>query len=81
MKKLFLVSAIALVALCFASCKDSSEPRCWKVTYKIGDTEMVTYQWLSEDMVNATYGKLTDFKATKVSGAAEDCVDKNLGSL
>lgn len=33
MKKCFFAVAIACVAFAFSSCKDSSEARCWKVTY------------------------------------------------
>ena len=79
MKKVFFSVAIACVAFAFSSCEDSSEPRCWKVTYKSGDTNVVTYQWMSEDQVDATYGKLTDFKSEKVNKNQSDCVLANIG--
>lgn len=79
MKKVFFAVAIACVAFAFSSCENSSEPRCWKVTYKNGDTKVVTYQWMSEDQVDATYGKLTDFKSEKVSKSKSDCILANAG--
>ena len=69
MKKVFFAVAIACVAFAFSSCKDSSEARCWKVTYKQAGVEVVTYTWMSEDSMNATYGKFTDFKSEKVPGS------------
>ena len=76
MKKVFLTLAVvAVAALGMTSCNDSSEARCWKVTYKAAGVEIVTYTWMSEDTMNATYGKFTDFKAEKVSGTEGDCLD------
>lgn len=76
MKKVFLTLAVvAVAALGMTSCKDSSEARCWKVTYKSAGVEIVNYTWMSEDTMNATYGKFTDFKAEKVSGTEGDCID------
>lgn len=75
MKKVFFAVAIACVAFAFSSCKDSSEARCWKVTYKQAGVEVVTYTWMSEDLMNATYGKFTDFKSEKVPGSQGDCLD------
>lgn len=79
MKKVFFAVAIACVAFAFSSCKDSSEARCWKITYKSGDTKMVTYQYLSEDEVDASYGKYRDFKSEKVNKNESDCVLANIG--
>lgn len=80
MKKVFFAVAIACVAFAFSSCEDSSEPRCWKVTYKSGDDkDVVIYQWMSEDQVDATYGKLRDFKSEKVNKNKSDCALANIG--
>lgn len=75
MKKVFLSLAIACMAFAFSSCKDSDEARCWKVTYKKAGIEVVSYVWLSENDVNATYGKFESFTANKVVGSQTDCAD------
>ena len=75
MKKVYLTVAIACVAFAFSACKDSDEARCWKVTYEKGGIEIVSYVWMSEDNVNATYGKLENFKSEKVLGSKGDCID------
>lgn len=75
MKKVFLSIVIACMAFAFSSCKDSDEARCWKVTYKNAGIEVVSYVWLSEDDVKATYGKFDSFTASKVAGSQTDCAD------
>ncbi len=75
MKKLFFVAAIACVALSFSSCKESNEARCWKVSFKKSGIESLHYVWMSEDAVNATYGKFESFKCEKVLGSEGDCLD------
>ena len=45
MKKHFLFAALLVAAVCGACSKE--KPACQKVMYKIGETEVTTYQWMT----------------------------------
>lgn len=45
MKKHFLFAALLVAAVCGACSKEKAA--CQKVMYKIGETEVTTYQWMT----------------------------------
>ena len=88
MKKTFIaVALVAVMGLGLASC-NKDEQKCWKVTYTMptlgGTTEVVTYQWCSQNALEAQVAnwKVLGYEDIKYSATIgvdtmEDCLAKN----
>ena len=75
MKKHFLFAALLVAAVCGACSKEKAA--CQKVMYKIGETEVTTYQWMTRTEAEATFGKYNDVRILEEKAADMECLLKN----
>ena len=75
MKHLKFLAAVCCVVLCAACSKE--KPACQKVMYKVGDTEVTTYQWMTRTEAEATFGKYNDVRILEEKAADVECLLKN----
>ena len=75
MKHLKFLAAVCWVLLC-AGCQ-KEKPTCQKVMYKVGDTEVTTYQWMTRTEAEATFGKYNDVRIETEKAADMECLLKN----
>ena len=75
MKKHLIFVALVFVALLSACSKE--KPACQKVMYKIGETEVTTYQWMTRTEAEATFSKYSDVRIFEEKAADVECLLKN----
>ncbi len=75
MKKLKFLAAVCCVVLCAGCHKE--KPACQKVMYKIGETEVTTYQWMTRTEAEATFSKYSDVRISEEKAADMECLLKN----
>ena len=76
MKKQLFLGAMLVVGAALAGCS-KEKPACQKVMYKIGDTEVTTYQWMTRTEVEATFSKYSDVRIFEEKAADMECLLKN----
>ena len=75
MNKKILFAALVFAAL-LSSCS-KEKPACQKVMYKIGETEITTYQWMTRTEAEAVFSKYNDVRIFEEKSADVDCLLKN----
>ena len=75
MNKKILFAALVFAAL-LSSCS-KEKPACQKVMYKIGETEIVTYQWMTRTEAEATFSKYNEVRIFEEKAADVECLLKN----
>ena len=76
MKKHLIFAALVFAAL-LSSCS-KEKPACQKVMYKIGETEVITYQWMTRTEAEATFRKYNDVRIFEEKKTADmECLLKN----
>ncbi len=76
MKKRFFLGAMVIAVATLASCS-KEKPACQKVMYKIGETEIVTYQWMTRMEAEAVFSKYNEVRIFEEKSADVDCLLKN----
>jgi len=76
MKKRFFLGAMVIAGATLASCS-KEKPACQKVMYKIGETEVVTYQWMTRTEAEAVFSKYNDVRIFQEKAGDIDCLLKN----
>ncbi len=77
MKKRLFLGAMLVAGATLASCS-KEKPACQKVMYKIGETEVITYQWMTRTEAEATFSKYNDVRIFEEKKAADvECLLKN----
>lgn len=73
MKKLFYLALVLLAV----GCKEE-KPSCKKVMYKVGETEVTTYQWMTQSEAEATFSKYKDVRIfDEKNNSSIECLIKN----
>ena len=75
MKHLKFLAAVCCVVLC-AGCQ-KEKPEWQKVMYKVGDTEVTTYQWMTRTEAEATFSKYSNVRIFEEKAAGMECLLKN----
>ena len=75
MKKHFLFAALLVAAVCGACSKE--KPACHKVMYKVGETEVTTYQWMTRTEAEATFSRYNNVRIETEKAADVECLLKN----
>jgi nitrous oxide reductase accessory protein NosL len=75
MNKKILFAALVFAAL-LSSCS-KEKPACQKVMYKIGETEVITYQWMTRTEAEATFSKYNEVRIFEEKAADVECLLKN----
>lgn len=77
MKKRLFLGAMLVAVATLAGCNEE-KPTCQKVMYKIGTTEVVTYQWMTRTEAEATFSKYSDVRIFEEKKTADmECLLKN----
>ncbi len=76
MKKRLFLGAMVIAGVTLASCS-KEKPACQKVVYKIGETEVITYQWMTRTEAEATFSKYNDVRIFEEKAADVECLLKN----
>ena len=76
MKKRLFLGAMLVAGATLASCS-KEKPACQKVMYKIGTTEVLTYQWMTRTEAEATFSKYNDVRIFEEKAADVECLLKN----
>lgn len=76
MKKQLFLGAMLVAGAALAGCS-KEKPACQKVMYKIGDTEVTTYQWMTRTEAEATFSKYSDVRIFEEKAAGMECLLKN----
>lgn len=76
MKKHLFFAAMLVAGATLASCS-KEKPACQKVMYKMGETEVTTYQWMTRTEAEATFSKYDDVRIFEEKAADMECLLKN----
>ena len=76
MKKRLFLGAMLVAGATLASCS-KEKPACQKVMYKIGETEIITYQWMTRTEAEAVFSKYNDVRIFEEKAADVECLLKN----
>ena len=76
MKKQLFLGAMLVAGAALAGCH-KEKPACQKVMYKIGETEVTTYQWMTRTEAEATFSKYSDVRIFEEKAADMECLLKN----
>ena len=76
MKKQLFLGAMLVAGAALAGCS-KEKSACQKVMYKIGETEVITYQWMTRTEAEATFGKYNDVRIFEEKAADVECLLKN----
>ncbi|MGM9817733.1 MAG: hypothetical protein ACI30B_01970 [Paludibacteraceae bacterium] len=76
MKKQLFLGAMLVAGATLAGCS-KEKAACQKVMYKIGDTEVTTYQWMTRTEAEATFSKYSDVRIFSEKAADMECLLKN----
>ena len=76
MKKQLFLGAMLVAGAALAGCS-KEKPACQKVMYKIGETEVTTYQWMTRTEAEATFSKYNDVRIFEEKAADMECLLKN----
>ena len=75
MNKKILFAALVFAVL-LSSCS-KEKPACQKVMYKIGETEITTYQWMTRTEAEAVFSKYNEVRIFEEKAADVECLLKN----
>ena len=76
MKKQLFLGVMLVAGVTLAGCS-KEESACQKVMYKIGETEVTTYQWMTRTEAEATFSKYSDVRIFEEKAADMECLLKN----
>ena len=76
MKKQLFLGAMLVAGVALAGCS-KEKSACQKVMYKVGDTEVTTYQWMTRTEAEATFSKYNDVRIFEEKAADMECLLKN----
>ena len=76
MKKQLFLGAMLVAGAALAGCS-KEKSACQKVMYKVGETEVTTYQWMTRTEAEATFSKYSDVRISEEKAADMECLLKN----
>ena len=76
MKKQLFLGAMLVAGAALAGCS-KERAACQKVMYKIGETEVTTYQWMTRTEAEAMFSKYNDVRIFEEKAADMECLLKN----
>ena len=76
MKKQLFLGAMLVAGATLAGCS-KEKAACQKVMYKIGETEVTTYQWMTRTEAEVTFSKYSDVRIFEEKAADMECLLKN----